>query len=88
MMEATDWNRILIAHFSAKRARLGEAQMMRLAWRTAADDTGLRGDELAMLLVAESDRFGRHATARSLGGEDVGSQCRGIGGHEERLSAR
>jgi hypothetical protein len=25
MMEATDWNRILIAHFSAECARLGEA---------------------------------------------------------------
>ena len=88
MMEATDWNNVLVADFSAERARLGEAEVMRLAWRPAADHAGLRCDELAMLLVAEAYRLGRHATARSLGGEDVGSQCRGIGGHEERLSAR
>ena len=76
MMEATDRNSVLVAHLSAECARLGEAEMMRLARRPAADHAGLRCDELAMLLVAESDRFGRHATTRSLCG--VGSQCRGV----------
>ena len=88
MMEATEGNRVLVADLSAERARLGESEVMRLAWRPAADHAGLRCDELAMLLVAEAYRFGRHATTKSLGGDDIGSQGRDVGAHEERLSTR
>jgi hypothetical protein len=63
VMEATDWNRIFIADFSAERARPGEAEMMRLARRSAAGQAGLRGDELAVLLVTQPNRFRRHATS-------------------------
>jgi hypothetical protein len=51
-------NCVLVADLLAQRARLGEAKTARLAWRPAADDTGLRVDELAMLVDAQADRFG------------------------------
>jgi hypothetical protein len=57
MMETTDRNCVLVADLSAERARLGESEVMRLAWRPATDDTGLRCDKLAMLFVAEADHL-------------------------------
>ena len=80
MMEATEGNRVLVADLSAERPWLGEAEMMRLARRPAADHTGLRGDELAMLLVAEADHFGRHATTRNFCVNNVASPSRRVGG--------
>ena len=80
MMEATDRNGVLVTDLSAESARLGEAEMMRLGWRSAADHTGLGGDELAMLLVAEADHFGRHATTRNFCVNNVASPSRSVGG--------
>jgi len=45
----------VIADFGAECARLGKANVMRFGWPPAADDTGLRGDELTVLLVAQSN---------------------------------
>jgi hypothetical protein len=72
VVEATDRNRIFIADFPTERPGLGEANVTRLAWRPAADDRGLRGDEFAMLLVAQSNGLGGHATRPRLNGPDVG----------------
>jgi hypothetical protein len=57
MMTTTQRNRVFIADFSAKRARLGKAKMMRVGGSSAADDAGLRSDEFAVLLVAQTNRF-------------------------------
>ena len=57
-MKPTDRNRVLVADFSAECARLSEANVMRLSWRPAADDAGLRGDKFAVLLVAQANGFG------------------------------
>jgi hypothetical protein len=48
VMETADGDRVFIADFSADRPRLGEANVMRLGGRPAADDAGLRGDGPAM----------------------------------------
>ena len=61
MVEAADRNRVLVADLSSERARLGEADVMRLGGGPAADDAGLSGDELAVLLVAQPDRLGHEA---------------------------
>ena len=55
VMEPADWNRIFVADLSAKRTRLGEANMVRFAWRPAADDAGLRRHIFAMLFVAQTN---------------------------------
>jgi len=62
-MEPADWDCVFIADFAAERARLGEANVMRFGWGSAADDAGLGGDELAVLLVAQANGFRRYATA-------------------------
>jgi hypothetical protein len=61
-MESADWDGVFVADFSAERTRLGEANVMRLGGRPAADDTGLRGDVLAVLLIAQANGFRRNAT--------------------------
>jgi hypothetical protein len=69
-MKPTDWDRVLVADFSTERSRLGEADVMRLAWRPAADDARLRRDESAMFLVAQSNGLGGHATRPRLSRQD------------------
>ncbi len=64
-MKATDRDRVLVADFSAEGSRLGKANVMRLARRTAADDAGLCGDELAVHLVTQADVLA--VTRRGLG---------------------
>ena len=54
---------ILVADLAAERARLGEANVMRFARRPAADNAGLRGYELAVLLVAQANGLPRDASA-------------------------
>jgi hypothetical protein len=56
--ETTDLDCVFVADLAAKRPRLGEANMMRLAWLSAAHDARLGGDELAVLLVAQANGFG------------------------------
>ena len=63
MMEPADGDRVFVADLAAERAGLGEANVMRFGWRPAADDAGLRGDELAVLLVAQANGLRRNATA-------------------------
>jgi len=48
-------DRVFVAHFAAKRAGLGKADMMRLGWDSAAHKARLGRDELAMLLAAQAD---------------------------------
>jgi len=55
MMEPADGDGVFVADLPAERARLGKANVMGFGRRTAADDTGLRGDELAVVLI-ESDQ--------------------------------
>ena len=55
MVETTERDRKLVADLSAERTRLGKAEMMRIAGRPAANETGLPRNELAVLLVAQSN---------------------------------
>ena len=57
MVNPAQWNGEFIAHLSAKGARLGKPKMVRIARCAAAHDTGLRSDELPMLLVSQPDAF-------------------------------
>src|ERR1700677_3413037 len=63
MMDPADRDRVFVADLAVKRARLRKANVMRLGGRAAADDAGLRGDEFAVLLVAQTDGLRRRATA-------------------------
>ena len=51
-MKPADGDRVLVTDLAAKRPRLSEANMVRLARRAATHDARLGGDELAVLLVA------------------------------------
>ena len=67
VMEPADGNCVFVANLSAERARLGEANVMRFRGCPAADDTGLRGDELAVFFVTQANGFRRYATAPRVG---------------------
>src|SRR5271165_1487543 len=56
-MQSTDRDRILVTDLAPNCARLGEANMVRLARRAATDDARLSGDELAVFLIAQADGF-------------------------------
>jgi hypothetical protein len=62
VMKSADGNRVFVADLAAERARLGEANVMGLGGCAAADDAGLRGDELAVLLVAQTNGLSGNAT--------------------------
>ena len=75
-MQATDWHGVLVADLAAERARLGKANVMRLARRPSADDAGLGCYIFGVLLVAQANGLDRNAgTARAVGPavEDRGS---------------
>ena len=59
MMEATNWDGVFVADLAAERARLGKANVMRLARRPAADDAGLGCYIFAVLLVAQANGLDR-----------------------------
>ncbi len=63
VMEPADWDRILVADLATKGARLREANVMRFGGGTAANDAGLEGDKLAVLLIAQANGFRRNASA-------------------------
>ena len=65
MMDTANWNRELVADLAAERAWLGEAQVVGICGRTAAHQAGLGGDELAVVLVAQTDGLGGYANAAS-----------------------
>ena len=57
MVNPTQGHGKFIAHLTAKGTRLRKPKMMRIARCAAAHDTGLRSDELPMLLVSQPDAF-------------------------------
>jgi hypothetical protein len=61
MMDAADWDRV--ADLAVKRARLRKADVVRFSGRAAADDAWLRGDEFAVLLVAQTNGLRRNEAA-------------------------
>ena len=90
MVEATNWDGVFVADLAAERARLGKANVMRLARRPAADDAGLGCYIFAVLLVAQANGLRRNAAMALAVGpvvEDWGS--RGVVGKGgERLFNR
>ena len=86
MMEATDRDRVFVADLAPDRARLGEANVMRLARRPAADNAGLSGYELAVLLVAQANGLRCDAPAPApVPGADDRSRSRVLRRSNERL---
>ena len=63
VMHAAERHRELIAHLAAERARLREAQMMRVGGLAAADQAGLLGHEPQMLFVAIAFWLGQREDA-------------------------
>ena len=53
MMTAAERHGELVADFETERSGLGKPQVMRVGWLPAADETGLRGHESQMGLVAQ-----------------------------------
>src|SRR5947209_5185663 len=53
VMAAAERHDELIAHLHTDRARLCEAEVMRISRLPAANDTGLRGNELQVRLIAQ-----------------------------------
>lgn len=51
MMDAADWDRVLVADLTIERAGLSKANVVRFGGRATADDAGSRGNESAVLLV-------------------------------------
>src|SRR5271154_1758259 len=89
-MQSTDRDRILVTVLAPNCARLGEANMVRLARRAATDNARLSSDELAVLLIAHADSFRCDATAASFWflGQDDWSRHRGLHQLHEDLFAR
>ena len=86
MMEATNWDGVFVADFAAERARLGKANVMRLARRPAADDAGLGCYIFAVLLVAQANGLDRNTATARAGGP--GREDRGSGGVVDRGGER
>ena len=63
MMKAADRDCVLVANLAVKRARLRKADVVRFGRGAAADDAWLRGDEFAVLLVAQTNGLRGNATA-------------------------
>lgn len=75
----------LIAHSVSEGTRLHKREMMRIRRRPAADKARLPGHELAVLLIAQANRFARDAD-RAITGRLTGHQAiartRPTGGHQ------
>jgi hypothetical protein len=86
-MDPADGDRIFVADLPAERAWLGEANMMRFRRRPAADNTGLTGDELAVLFVAQANGLCVDATAARAKprGQDDRSRGGGLRRRRERV---
>ena len=57
MVDPAERHRELVAHLATERAGLRRAKMMGVRGLTAADQAGLRGNELTMCFVASAPRF-------------------------------
>ena len=90
VMQSADRDRVLVTDLAPNCARLGEANMVRLARRAATDNARLSGDELAVFLIAQADSFRCDATAASFWflRQDDWSRCRGLHQLHEDLFAR
>lgn len=80
MMTAAERNGEFVADLEADRSWLGKSQVMRVARLPAADETGLRSNELKMCLVAQPLGLGDHQQALidAIGGEfGLGPWCQG-----------
>ena len=62
VVEPAKRDRILVAHFAAKGARLGKAEMVRFTRPAATVNARLSGDELAVFLIAQADSLRCDAT--------------------------
>jgi hypothetical protein len=62
MMDTAHRDSELVADLTAQRAGLGKAQMVSICGQTAAHQAGLGGDEIAVVLVAQTDGLGRYPT--------------------------
>src|SRR5271157_4416770 len=89
-METADGDGVFVADLSTERARLRETNMMGFRGRSAAHDAGLRGDEFAVLLVAQPNGLRRNATPTDGCGSRRGRRGRGWVSHrrKERLFNR
>ena len=67
VMKAANRYGVLITHLSAKRARLSKAEMMGFCRVSTADEAGLSGDELAVLLVSQTNGLRLDAMLRASG---------------------
>src|SRR5271166_2878213 len=86
-METADGDRVFVADLPPERAWLGEANMMRFRRRPATDNTGLTGDELAVLFVAQANGLCGNTTAARARprGQDDRSRGGGIRRRSERV---
>ena len=60
MMSPAKRDRELVTDFAAESTVLREPQMMRVAWLTPADQTGLLGDIAHVIAIAHTARLGMH----------------------------
>ena len=67
VMGATKRHRVFIADLEAKASRLRKAQVMGVRWLAPANHTGLRGNKLAVALVAPPSRLWRHGIILKFG---------------------
>src|SRR5271157_3855695 len=90
MMESADGESEFVADLSTERARLRETNVMGFRGCSTADDAWLRGDEFAVLLVAQADGLRCNATAAYGRGARRGCRARGWVFHrrKERLFNR
>jgi hypothetical protein len=65
VVQPADRDRVFVADLTAERAGLGETNVVGFGRRAATNDAGLRGDELAALLIAQANSFRCDATAAS-----------------------
>ena len=87
MMSSTQRHGELIAHLAAECAVLGEAQMMRIRWSSAANETRLLGDKLDVVLVTKAARFrvGQAALVDVVGSRSLASVVRAPNSPEIRM---
>ena len=68
MVDTAHWDSEFVADLAAQRAWLGKAQMVGVCGQTAANQAGLGGDELAVVLVAQTDGLDRYPGPRPFRG--------------------
>jgi hypothetical protein len=74
MMVSAQGSNEFIAHLTAERGRLHEAQVMGIARGSPADETSLLRDEPKMILVAVAARLGDRENGRAIDSGRVGME--------------